>query len=185
MTTEMQEFSTGDALATLADQFGQLVMSLADGADVPLTQQRLVEFAVRGVPGAEHASLTVVDGSRAPRTTAHTDELPYQGDQLQDELGEGPCLEVIATERHRARERPGHRQPLAAVCPRTGGSHAGSENAQIPPIPDRTDPRRAEYVRDAGRCVHRSVDRPPPVRCSPRTRRWRCWRLPATTRRIT
>ena len=93
----MQEFNAGDGLATMADQFGQLAMSLADGADEPLTQQRLVEFAVRGIPGAEHASMTVVDSSRAPRTTAQTDELPYQGDQLQYELGEGPCLDVIAT----------------------------------------------------------------------------------------
>ena len=97
MTLDMQQFSTGDALATMADQFGQLAVSLADGADQPLTQQRLVEFAVRGIPGAEHASMTVVDGNRPPRTTAQSDELPYQWDQLQYEHGEGPCLEAIAT----------------------------------------------------------------------------------------
>ena len=97
MTDGLQQFSAGDALATMADQFGQLAMSLADGVDEPLTQQRLVEFAVRGVPGAEHASLTVVAGSRPPRTTAHSDPGPYEWDQLQYEHGEGPCLEVIAT----------------------------------------------------------------------------------------
>ena len=41
----------GDALAVLADQFGQLAVSLANGVDQPFTQQRLVEFAVRGIPG--------------------------------------------------------------------------------------------------------------------------------------
>ena len=97
MTTDMQDLVTGDALATMADQFGQLAMSLADGADEPLVQQRLVEFAVRGIPGAEYASLTVVDGNRPPRTTAHSDILPYEWDQLQYEHGEGPCLEVIST----------------------------------------------------------------------------------------
>ena len=70
MTPDMHDIGTGDALATMADQFGQLAVSLADGADQPLTQQRLVEFAVRGIPGAEHASMTVVDGHRPPRTTA-------------------------------------------------------------------------------------------------------------------
>jgi hypothetical protein len=86
----------GDVLAVLAEQFAQLAMSLADHADQPLTQQRLVEFAVRGVPGAEHASVTVVDGDRLPRTTAQTDQLPYDWDQLQYENGQGPCLEAIA-----------------------------------------------------------------------------------------
>jgi hypothetical protein len=97
MTHTVKNLSAGDELANLADQFGQLAMSLADGADVPLTQQRLVEFAVRGVPGAEHASLTVVDAYRPPRTTAQSDPLPYLWDQLQYEHGEGPGLEVITT----------------------------------------------------------------------------------------
>lgn len=84
-------------MAAMADQFGQLARSLADGADQPLTQQRLVEFAVRGIPGADYASMTVIDGAGPPRTTAHSDELPYQWDQLQYEHGEGPCLEAITT----------------------------------------------------------------------------------------
>jgi hypothetical protein len=73
------------------------MVQLADGVDQPLTQQRLVEFAVRGIPGAEHASLTMVTGTTPPRTTAQTDDLPYQWDQLQYQYGEGPCLDVIAT----------------------------------------------------------------------------------------
>jgi hypothetical protein len=97
MTPDMNDLSTGDALAVMADQFGQLAVSLADGADQPFTQQRLVEFAVRGIPGAEHASMTMVDGHRPPRTTAGSDVLPYQWDQLQYEHGEGPCLGAIAT----------------------------------------------------------------------------------------
>lgn len=97
MTFDMQQFSTGDELALMADQFGQLAVSLANGVDEPFTQQRLVEFAVRGIPGADHASMTVVEGNRAPRTTAQSDELPYQWDQLQYQYGEGPCLDVIAT----------------------------------------------------------------------------------------
>jgi len=97
MTPPINQFSTGDALAVMADQFGQLAVSLADGADQPFTQQRLVEFAVRGIPGAEHASMTVVGGHRPPRTTAQSDELPYQWDQLQYEHSEGPCLDAAVT----------------------------------------------------------------------------------------
>lgn len=55
-----------------------------------------MEFAVRGVLGAEHASVPVVEGTRSPRTIAQTDQLPYDWDQLQYENGEGPCLEAIA-----------------------------------------------------------------------------------------
>jgi hypothetical protein len=97
MTPAMDDSSNGDALAVMADQFRQLAVSLADGADQPFTQQRLVEFAVRGIPGAEHASMTTVDGNRPPRTTAQTDELPYLWDQLQYQYGEGPCLEAAAS----------------------------------------------------------------------------------------
>lgn len=97
MGPDTEHLSTSDALATMADQFAQLAMSLADGADQPLTQQRLVEFAVRGIPGAEHASMTVIGRNRPPRTTGGSDELPYQWDQLQYKYGEGPCLDVIAT----------------------------------------------------------------------------------------
>ena len=97
MTPAANDFSTGDALAVLADQFGQLAASLANGVDEPVTLQRLVEFAVRGIPGAEHASMTVVDGHRPPRTTAGSGELPYQWDQLQYDHGQGPCLEAAAT----------------------------------------------------------------------------------------
>jgi hypothetical protein len=97
MTVEKERFGTGETLAVMADQFGELAVQLADGLDQPLVQQRLVEFAVRGIPGAEHASVTVVDGNRPPRTTAGSDELPYEWDQLQYRYDEGPCLEAIAT----------------------------------------------------------------------------------------
>jgi len=96
MTAAGNGSSHDDALAVMADQFGQLAVSLANGADEPFTQQRLVQFAVRGIPGAEHASMTMVESHRPPRTTAGTDELPYRWDQLQYEHGEGPCLGAIA-----------------------------------------------------------------------------------------
>jgi hypothetical protein len=97
MVQETHDSSAGEQLATLSDQFGQLAVALADGLDEPLTHQRLIEYAVRGIPGAEHASMTVIDGARPPRTTAGSDELPYQCDQLQYERGEGPCLEAVVT----------------------------------------------------------------------------------------
>jgi hypothetical protein len=84
VTPDTHDAGTGAALTLLADQFRQLVLHLADGIDQPLTQQRLVEFAVRGIPGAEHASLTMAAGNAPLRTTASSDELPDQWDQLRE-----------------------------------------------------------------------------------------------------
>ncbi len=92
-----QEFARGDECTTLAVQFGELSTLLVGATSEPLVQQRLVEFAVRGVPGAEHASLTEVTAGQPPRTTAQSDALPYQWDLLQYRYGQGPCLEAIAT----------------------------------------------------------------------------------------
>jgi hypothetical protein len=97
MTRSIDPFSDSATLATVAGQFEELELSLAAGAPEPLTQQRLVQFAVRGIPGAEHASVTVVHGGRAPRTAAASDELTPHWDQLQYDCGEGPGLDVIAS----------------------------------------------------------------------------------------
>ena len=37
MTPDFTQLGTGDALAALADEFGQLAVSLANGADQPFT----------------------------------------------------------------------------------------------------------------------------------------------------
>ncbi len=95
--TGSQRSPDESALTTMAAQFIELAMALADSTDQPLVQQRLIDFAVRGIPGADHASLTLVEGRRRPRTTAQSDSLPYRWDQLQYAHGEGPCLDVIST----------------------------------------------------------------------------------------
>jgi hypothetical protein len=58
VTPDSTRFGTADAMATVAD-----------GVDQLFTPRRLVEFAVRGIPGADHAGMTVVDNHRVARTT--------------------------------------------------------------------------------------------------------------------
>jgi hypothetical protein len=58
VTPDSTRFGTADARATVAEVADQL-----------LTPRRLVEFAVRGIPGAEHAGMTVVDDHRPARAT--------------------------------------------------------------------------------------------------------------------
>ncbi len=60
--------------------------------------ERLVAVAVRDVPGADHAGVTVLD--RHDLTSeASTDELVRRLDQRQHELGEGPCVEAAREQR--------------------------------------------------------------------------------------
>ncbi len=104
MELDMQQLGPNrpkDPWAALGQQLGQLAVSMADdagGAYELLTQQRLVGFAATRIPGAEHASVTQIQGNRPPRTTASSHQLPYDCDQLQYQCGEGPCLEAIATD---------------------------------------------------------------------------------------
>ena len=182
MNPAMDAFSTGDALAVMADQFGQLALSLADGADQPFTQQRLVEFAVRGIPGAEHASMTVVDGHRAPRTTAQSDELPYQWDQLQYRYGEGPCLEAAATNGFELASdlRTENRWPLfaRAIVDQSPARSMLSFRLFL------TEDNRAARTFMPPAPVRSPINRQQPGRCAPRTRRWRCSPRPDMTRPI-
>jgi len=82
-------------MVTLKAQFSELATALMNDSDEPMVQQRLVEFAVRAVPGADHAAVTVVDRQGRPATTASTDPVPVQVDALQYEFKQGPCLEAL------------------------------------------------------------------------------------------
>ena len=89
--------SAGDMPRTTAmrAQFRDLALALMDNSEEPMMQQRLVEFAVRAIPGAEHAAVTVIDRHGRPTTTASTDSVPLQVDALQYELNQGPCLQAL------------------------------------------------------------------------------------------
>ncbi len=56
---------------------------------------RLVNVVSRIVPNAVYTSLTLINRNGRPRTVASDGELPVQVDELQYELGEGPCLDAI------------------------------------------------------------------------------------------
>jgi hypothetical protein len=92
MTYDTQQPSDPVLLAELAD----LASAMLGVHGSAVTPQRLTEFAVRAVPHADAASLTYIRGSSAPKTLAGTDQLAYEIDTIQYEVGEGPCLEAIA-----------------------------------------------------------------------------------------
>ena len=77
--------------------FARLSQELLAEPDTSQTVQRIVELAMRHVPGCDYAGFTMTHPDRL-ETTAATDELLGQLDRAQHELGEGPCLDAARTD---------------------------------------------------------------------------------------
>ena len=78
---------------TPQEQFAVLAQRLRDGRSVEDIQQIVVEAAVQLIDGCDRAAIGVLDGSTF-RSAATTDDVMRLIDDLQDETGEGPCLEA-------------------------------------------------------------------------------------------
>ena len=63
--------------------------------DVEATLQAITAAAVSTVPGADECSISYVIARRQVEPRAATGELPRFLDKLQQELGQGPCLDAI------------------------------------------------------------------------------------------
>ena len=68
-------------------------MGAADG--LTHTLESAVAGALEIVPHAEHAGISLVFDRTHVVTPAATDHIAFRGDELQYELGEGPCLQSI------------------------------------------------------------------------------------------
>lgn len=80
----------------LAQEFVALNARLGAGGDGPDALQRLVALAQRAVPGCDWAGVTAWPGRRAPYSLAVTGSVAQEADQLQYDLGDGPCLAAAA-----------------------------------------------------------------------------------------
>ncbi len=86
----------GDAASEdLAVALSRIARSLEHEDDVQGTLDAIVGSAVGTVPGAQHASISMVKNRRQVTTVASTSELPRRTDQAQYNAGEGPCLDVL------------------------------------------------------------------------------------------
>lgn len=81
----------------LAETLARVAVELHGRTDRRATVRSIVRAAVGTVPGAAVAGITLVEG---PRVTGdiQTDELAVRLDDVQSELGEGPCLEALRKE---------------------------------------------------------------------------------------
>jgi hypothetical protein len=79
-------------LSVLFAQIGAQLGSQSDGGSALST---LSEIAVARVPGAMHAGVTVGRDGESFRTVGATSEVVQQTDQIQYDLGSGPCVDAI------------------------------------------------------------------------------------------
>ena len=87
---------TSEGLAHLLAGFAREVQQQPERAGVLRT---VVACALQIVPGAEEGSITLVTGRRRVRSQAASSPLCQQVDAVQEEVGDGPCLET-AFEQH-------------------------------------------------------------------------------------
>lgn len=81
----------------LAQQMKALAMTLQDEDDRAATLDAIVAAAVDLVPGVSWAGISLVQGAKiTPEAPSH--DVVAEMDQLQSDLGEGPCLTAIREE---------------------------------------------------------------------------------------
>jgi GAF domain-containing protein len=78
---------------TPQEHFAVLAQRLRDGKTADEVQQIVVESAVDLIDGCDRAAIGVLEGQEF-RNAAATDDVMRLIDELQNEVGEGPCLEA-------------------------------------------------------------------------------------------
>jgi GAF domain-containing protein len=90
-----QDTGTSAALDDLARRLAEAARGLQQQVDPQQVLDRVVHLAVAMVPGADEATITMVRARRHVYSAAATGELAGWFDLLQDETGEGPCLDAM------------------------------------------------------------------------------------------
>jgi GAF domain-containing protein len=80
------------------DPFAAIARSLGNQHGELETVERGLAVAVELIEGCNHAGVSMVRTGQRIETPAATSEVAMRGDQLQYELGEGPCLDSIKTQ---------------------------------------------------------------------------------------
>jgi GAF domain-containing protein len=82
-------------LKDMSDQFAAVARSLRSEPNELETLSRAIEVAVEVVPSCDYAGITMVRDRHRIQTPAATAAVARRCDQLQLELDEGPCLDVL------------------------------------------------------------------------------------------
>lgn len=79
----------------LAVRLSESAREMQHHEDPDETLRAVVAAAVALIPGADEGSITVITGRRQVQSEAASSELASSVDALQQELGEGPCLDAV------------------------------------------------------------------------------------------
>lgn len=79
----------------LAVRLSESAREMQHHKDPDETLRAVVAAAVALIPGAEEGSITVISGRRQVQSEAASSQLASSVDALQQELGEGPCLDAV------------------------------------------------------------------------------------------
>jgi GAF domain-containing protein len=90
-----QDTGTTARLDTLARRLAEAARSLQRRESPQQVMDDIVNLASTMVPGVDEATITMVHNDRHCYSAAATSELASDFDVLQDETGEGPCLDAI------------------------------------------------------------------------------------------
>ena len=81
--------------AKLSERMAAAARELQDEDDPQATMQASARLAVANVRGCDAAAISIVRRRKRIETPAFTDERAVRSDDLQYEVGEGPCLDAI------------------------------------------------------------------------------------------
>ncbi len=84
----------GNDRIELAETFGEAARALRAEDDVDATLAKLVHLAVETLDACQHAGISLIKRRRIT-SGPRTDDVPATMDDLQNEVGEGPCLDAI------------------------------------------------------------------------------------------
>jgi GAF domain-containing protein len=82
--------------ADIARAYKELALLVLDEHPLGAVLRRIAELAARIVPGAQDASVTLVQGGKA-RSVAFSGQVAVTLDERQYELGYGPCMDAART----------------------------------------------------------------------------------------
>lgn len=92
-----EKVGDGSDRIALAKTFAEAARALQAEDDVDATLTKLVHLAVKTLDACQHAGISLIK-RRHITSGPRTDNIPARMDDLQTELGEGPCLDAIHEE---------------------------------------------------------------------------------------
>ena len=90
----MTDQSSQDELSTIFEHLQVLRALLVDTQAGPPVPDLVTRWALAAVAGAQSCGLTLLRANSRPVTVAAVGKVPIRVDELQYEIGEGPCLEA-------------------------------------------------------------------------------------------